>query len=290
MGNGQIVTTPSYIFCTDDGGVSWKTTMLPTKMHANSVSFISNSCFYVGGLYFPPGQNLGVGFIWRTTDFGQTWDTNTVSRYINKLQMNDPTNGYAGSNGALIVTKDGGKTWTNGFSNAYDINAIAKESEQIVWAVSGSELIKSTDAGMIWSSTGPQIPSNQSATSIAIISQGKMILSLAQGGFLSTYLSSIMRVNQDHPSVTPDKFFLFQNFPNPFNPTTNISFFIHSTSFVSLKIIDLTGRELVTLVSEEKFAGGHSVQWNGSRFASGIYFCRLQVGSLIQTRNLLLHK
>ncbi len=88
----------------------------------------------------------------------------------------------------------------------------------------------------------------------------------------------------------PGDYNLSQNFPNPFNPSTNISFHIPSRTFVSLKIYDILGREVVDLVSAEIESGDHFVKWDASRMANGIYYCRLQSGSFMETKKLLLLK
>jgi hypothetical protein len=90
--------------------------------------------------------------------------------------------------------------------------------------------------------------------------------------------------------VFPAEFSLSQNYPNPFNPTTTISFNLPSKSFVSLKIFDIIGREVATIVSEEMPAGSYSEQWNASNISSGIYFYRLHVGSFVETKKLVLLK
>ena len=92
------------------------------------------------------------------------------------------------------------------------------------------------------------------------------------------------------PNRIPSTFALFQNYPNPFNPTTNIEFSIPTKSFSSLKIFDVTGREVATLVSEELSAGSYMRQWNAANVSSGIYFYRLQAGSFVQTRKLVVLK
>lgn len=83
---------------------------------------------------------------------------------------------------------------------------------------------------------------------------------------------------------------LFQNYPNPFNPTTTIGFRVQGSGFVSLKIFDLLGREVLTLVHEELGSGSYSRTFDGSSLASGVYLYRLEVGSFSQTRRLLLLK
>jgi len=92
------------------------------------------------------------------------------------------------------------------------------------------------------------------------------------------------------PNGIPQQFALFQNYPNPFNPTTNISFSIPAKSFASLKVFDVIGRKVATLVSEELSAGNYTRQWNAANVASGIYFYRLQAGSFVQTRKLVVAK
>ena len=86
----------------------------------------------------------------------------------------------------------------------------------------------------------------------------------------------------------PKAFTLFQNYPNPFNPSTNISFNIPRRSFVSLKVFDLIGREVATLVSEELSIGSYTQQWNASGIPSGVYFYRLHAGSFTETKKLVL--
>ena len=81
---------------------------------------------------------------------------------------------------------------------------------------------------------------------------------------------------------------LSQNYPNPFNPSTTISFSLLSKSFVTLKIFDLMGREIATLINGEMSSGSHSQKWNASDLSSGIYFYRLQTGSFTETKKLVL--
>jgi photosystem II stability/assembly factor-like uncharacterized protein len=81
---------------------------------------------------------------------------------------------------------------------------------------------------------------------------------------------------------------LDQNYPNPFNPSTTISFTLPSRSFVTLKIFDVMGREIASIVSEEMQAGTYSRSWNAGTMTSGMYFYRLQAGAFTQTRRLLI--
>ncbi len=87
-----------------------------------------------------------------------------------------------------------------------------------------------------------------------------------------------------------DRFEVYQNYPNPFNPTTKIKYSIPQSSFVSLRVYDLLGEEIMTLVNEEKSIGNYEVEFNGSNLSSGIYFYRFQSGSFIETKKLILVK
>ncbi len=88
----------------------------------------------------------------------------------------------------------------------------------------------------------------------------------------------------------PKTFNLGQNYPNPFNPSTNISFGIPSKSFVSIKVFDVVGREVATIVSEELQAGFYTRQWNAKNMSSGIYFYKMQAEKFSETRKLVLTK
>ncbi|MDI6767905.1 MAG: T9SS type A sorting domain-containing protein [Bacteroidota bacterium] len=88
--------------------------------------------------------------------------------------------------------------------------------------------------------------------------------------------------------VLPFQYSLSQNYPNPFNPSTNISFSLPSKSHVSLKVFDLLGREVATLVNGVEDPGYKSVNFNANGLVSGVYFYRLQAGSHIETKKLIL--
>jgi hypothetical protein len=89
-------------------------------------------------------------------------------------------------------------------------------------------------------------------------------------------------------SPLPGGFTLSQNYPNPFNPSTTISFSLPRTEVVNLKVYDVLGREVATLVEGREEAGEHSVKWNAESFASGVYFYQIRAGGFVETKRLLL--
>jgi hypothetical protein len=102
--------------------------------------------------------------------------------------------------------------------------------------------------------------------------------------------------NVKETKLNPTVYSLSQNYPNPFNPTTNIEFRISNFGFVSLKVFDVLGNEVATLVDEEKPAGSYEVKFDGSGLSSGIYLYKLTAGnpasgtSFVETKKLILMK
>jgi uncharacterized membrane protein len=88
----------------------------------------------------------------------------------------------------------------------------------------------------------------------------------------------------------PQEFALYQNYPNPFNPATEIAFNLSAKVRATIKIFDMLGREIATLVDEEKAPGKYTVRWEAGKNATGIYFYRLVAGDFVQTRKLVLLK
>lgn len=89
-------------------------------------------------------------------------------------------------------------------------------------------------------------------------------------------------------SEIPKEFKLEQNYPNPFNPSTTIQFSLPRSEFVTLRVFNILGEQIATLVSQNVSAGTHQAEWNAESVSSGVYFYRLQTGSFTQTRKLLL--
>jgi hypothetical protein len=102
--------------------------------------------------------------------------------------------------------------------------------------------------------------------------------------------SSIVTSTDNQPATAPRQFTLEQNYPNPFNPTTNLRYSMPERGFVSLKVFDLLGREVATLVNEELSPGKHEVTWDASGTPSGVYVSRLISSGRVETRKLIVLK
>jgi hypothetical protein len=98
-------------------------------------------------------------------------------------------------------------------------------------------------------------------------------------------------VNVEDENVLPDKFSLEQNYPNPFNPSTKIQYAVGNRQFVQLKVYDILGNEVATLVNKEKEPGYYEVDFNVGQtisLSSGVYFYRLQAGDFVETKKMIL--
>ena len=81
-----------------------------------------------------------------------------------------------------------------------------------------------------------------------------------------------------------------KNYPNPFNPETTIAFHMQTSAMVTVKIYDIVGREVETLVNDYYHAGDHRIKWNAAHMPSGVYFCVLRTGTLHQSKKIILKK
>lgn len=107
---------------------------------------------------------------------------------------------------------------------------------------------------------------------------------------LTLYYDSVTNIGDEKLTAFPKKFDLQQNYPNPFNPITTINYSLPHKSLVSISIYDLLGREVIQLISEEKLPGNYSIEFDGSKLSSGIYFYKMHAGDYIRLKKAVLIK
>lgn len=120
------------------------------------------------------------------------------------------------------------------------------------------------------------------------LNSGKYNYRLKQTDYNGNY--EYFNLSDDVVIGVPEKFTLSQNYPNPFNPVTNLEFGIPESGFVSLKVFDILGKEIMTLVNEIKPAGMYQVKFDGSNLASGVYFYKIQAGEFSAIKKMSLIK
>jgi hypothetical protein len=244
------------------------------------------------------------GGVFRSIDSAQSWMP--VNSGLTDLQAwalaavdSDVFVGTYGS--GVFHSTNCGTTWikVNGLVDTL-INVLliptgqTGKSNKNVFAGTTNGLFLSTNSGISWTDAGL---TGQSVLSLAI--SGNYLYAGSNGyGIWRRPLSEMFTGVEERNSQHPSGFSLEQKYPNPFNLTTNISFFIGTYSYTSLRIYDLLGREVATLVNENKSPGSYQVKWNAKSYPSGVYFYRLsvmptdsryrQIGSFSETKKLLL--
>ncbi|MBE0570942.1 MAG: T9SS type A sorting domain-containing protein, partial [Ignavibacteriaceae bacterium] len=297
--NGSIGYIP-IILKTANGGINWIFQLAPSGWPINDVYFIdANIGFIAGGMECGDG---GDGVILKTTNGGDIWVEQTAQSSIcwYGISFSDEQNGIIVGNrraalagaGIIFRTTDGGINWLLAFeepmagANDIAINSVTFLDFSHAWAVEGppsyypapGKILFSSDAGINWFSQGEFQNSLQSvcfsnSSTGWVVGQSGIILQTTNGGVTFT----------DNELPKPTDFILEQNYPNPFNPSTTIKFQIPEQSFVTIKVYDVLGNEIATLVNEYKPAGTYEVEFNTSSInhipSSGIYFYQLKAGS-----------
>jgi len=174
---------------------------------------------------------------------------------------------------------------------AWDLIYIAAYDKGSLAANTGGGILESTDRGASWRFINEGLPTSGKMSAIEADSAASklyagMFLDQNNGGpiYRRTIITAVRSTSSDVPRV----FSLHQNFPNPFNPTTTIRFDLPAAGFVSLRVFDILGREVRTLVSEVQDAGFKSARLDANGLASGVYFYKLNAGSFSASKKLLI--
>jgi Secretion system C-terminal sorting domain len=269
--------TNDSLFLSTNNGTNWTAVnMGVSNLHINAISIINKNIFV--------GTNNG---IFLSTNNGTSWIT--ASNGLPTLKVlsfaSIDTNIFAGIYGGAFLSTNNGNSWiavNNGLGGS-TVGAFAVSGKNI-FAVSGRVYL-STNNGGSW--TDEELGG---ANSIAI-SGNYVFAGTASSSVWKRPLSEMVTTGiEKSKNQTPVQSTLQQNYPNPFNPSTIITFNLPSKSFVSLKVFDLVGREVATLMNQEKLAGTYHVTFDASKLLCGIYFYRLQTGSFIETKKLVLLK
>jgi len=298
IGAFDIVVLDSTIFVSFNGiqkstnnGLNWyySSNGLPQYSPINTL-VKSGTTLYVGTEWV---WNRDGGMYYSTND-GDNWYLMGYSSSVNTV-LASGTNIYIGTYSGILLTTNHGTNWillNNGLSSL-NIQSLT---------FSGSYLFAGTNEGIYLSvNNGTNwLRKNQGFNFNPIIhtiySKDNFIFCGAGGRSVwRRSLSEIIEV-KNTSSVVPDKFSLSQNYPNPFNPTTNIKYQITNNLLVTIKVFDILGKEIETLVNEKLNAGEYEVQFPNDQLAnvqlpSGFYFYSLFVeGNLIDTKKMILLK
>ncbi|OGU38760.1 MAG: hypothetical protein A2315_01245 [Ignavibacteria bacterium RIFOXYB2_FULL_35_12] len=292
---GLITDRSGTLLKTTNKGNTWEIFASGLGTVLDKIQFIDNN---TGWISFYMGNK-----ILKTVDGGQNWNAKFIDSSLSMYSFHfvDADKGWAVGEenwGAKIYkTTNGGDDWTlsgnppiTNYSSVYFIN------ENIGWASGGkiisgwrtSTIIKTTDGGNNW--IEQECPSIYSPTDIYFINEntgwivGDGIFKTTNGGVVS------VKNEWENGRDVPEVFTLYQNYPNPFNPTTVIKYYLKEPGFVSIKVYNILGREVTTLVNEYQKVGNYLINFNARGLSSGVYFSRLTSGNSNITKKMILLK
>ncbi|MBX2991267.1 MAG: T9SS type A sorting domain-containing protein [Bacteroidetes bacterium] len=188
----------------------------------------------------------------------------------------------------IFRSTNGGSSWSHVYTNKRVVDiAESNVSPNTLFAASEAGIIKSTDWGATWFAYNNGLPTTQLTSLLLSPYSDTMFVSTETHGVLKVW-NFLTDVAEKSP--LPERFELMQNYPNPFNPTTAISYQLSALSHVTLKVYDLLGREVATLVDEVMGPGKYERTFSAPDLASGTYLLRLSTGGVIKVRKILLLK
>jgi photosystem II stability/assembly factor-like uncharacterized protein len=290
------------ILKTTDGGTNWVNQSSPTAVGLNDIHFVDVNTGFIAGGYGHSKMNTHSGSVLKTTNGGDTWNEQLVVTEIhwNGIAFSDPLNGIVvgdscgfSLDGEIFQTTDGGINWLGVFKNPFgNLRDITIVDSIYAWAVGarfneGGAILFSSDKGTNWSFQAVESDGLQSVyfinpTTGWAVGYNGTIIHTTNGG--ATF------VEEEQINEMPTEFLLSNNFPNPFNPSTKIKYTVVQTSQVQIKVFDVLGNEISTLVNEEKPAGAYELNWNAVNLPSGVYFYQLRSGDFVETRKMVLMK
>jgi photosystem II stability/assembly factor-like uncharacterized protein len=272
------------IIKTINGGNNWIISLgIDTgNFYLNSLYFIDQNTGWVAGTLLLKTTNAGINWFSQPTGGGYGWSdvffTSSNTGYI------------TGIGGSVMKTTNGGNTWNPQLSGTPNsLISIYFFNSNTGWMVGWQgTIIKTTNGGDSWMTQYSGV--NTRLSCIQFVSSTTGYISADSGKIFKTTNGGDPIGIEPISSEIPIQFSLSLNYPNPFNPSTNIKFALPKNNYVTLKIYDALGREIATLVNEQLKAGTYQVDWDGSNYANGVYYYKLMAGDFVETKKMLMIK
>jgi photosystem II stability/assembly factor-like uncharacterized protein len=287
------------VFLSTDNGTSW--TAVNNGFTPPDVIYgINGLTIYGNTIYAATGWG-----IFHSTNNGTNWAainnglTDINVRAIAVSCDRGDTNLFAGTGrSGVFVSTNNGRSWapanTGLASKVVYCFAVIDDNQgntNIFAGISGGGgVYLSTNCGTTWTAVDSGLTTKFPPSVFALVICGRYLFAGTDDGVWRRPIAEMVTSVPLPSGTIPSDFVLEQNYPNPFNPTTTISFTLPSKAFVSLKVFDLLGREVATIVFEEMLIGNYTREWNAMNMSSGIYFYRLQAGLFTETKKLILLK
>ena len=276
------ITSPPNIFVATDGGNNWQSVNNGLGNFALYKMIVKEN-----NLFLTTAE--GVLF---SSDDGTTWSPrNSGLQSLNNQEIIAVDSLlFLSSWYKIYCSSNNGLDWfpVNWSYYHYDIYCLYALDHNLFVGTNEGGIFLSSDYGDSWILVNDYMPDYSVS---ALVSSGNYLMAGTAGaGIWQRPLSEIITEIINDENNNPFLYSLSQNYPNPFNPVTTIGYQIPQTSFVSLKVYDILGREVANLVKEEKYAGNHEVEFNASSLTSGIYFYKLRAGNYTSVKKMILMK
>ena len=299
LGDAPDVSSTAAVLKTADHGWTWTPTVhnLPMGCSQNwgqTCDFVNRDVGYtVQRVPASPGGTTFITTLFKTTDGGSTWtEIPYPSGIIFSVCFVDELTGFLTEmyqQPGIYRTTDGGSSWEFVKSATAPTLLGCAPGGTRVWArTQEGTILASDDGGNTWYPQEVRLPPGGRVLYGSFLSKDFGVL-VGTNTVLVTTSGGIVTETETELQL-PTEYILHQNYPNPFNPTTTIEFSLPRASHVSLKVYDVLGQEILTLVNSEKSAGVHRVEFDGSNAASGVYFYRMQAENNVQTKWFMLQK
>ena len=281
---GYVVGTYGRLMKTTNAGASWAATTI-----SNPGTILSSIYFTDLNTGYAVGDNNAAV---KTTNAGLSWTAMSVAvpfENLNDVFFTDLNNGYITSNTHIYRTTTGGDSWFILPTPAGGYAGVQFRGSFGYAIGGGGNIIKSTDAGASWI-VQPTVTDN--GLSALYFNTDNFIYA---GGLLGTMIKTFPSELMLTPVIsnnnsTPESYSLYQNYPNPFNPTTNIKFAITKAGMVNMTVYDVNGRKVEELVNSSYNTGTYEVNWNASKYSSGVYFYTIRTNEFSETKRMVLVK
>jgi len=284
-----ILSGISKMYYTVNGGQSLDTAQTNSQdgFYINSIFFFDEGNVWAVG---PGGPSTDAGIILKSCDGGLNWSVNVTPTSImgpSAVHFSSLDHGCVVGRGTYVMmTFDGGESWDNQYGHPISARDVYLMNEHIGWIVGADGgVMKTVDGGMSWGVLDFGI--TQDLNNISFSPNGLVGYIFGEDNTIIKYESTN---SNGTASNLPNQLLLVQNHPNPFNPTTTIQYQLPHRSDVQIRIYDLLGKQVETLVSETQEAGYKSVQWDATNIPSGMYFYQVRAGEHVQTRKMVLLK
>lgn len=280
--------------CTDGGGVFLSTNNGETWTAVNNgMTSLGIKSILASGTNLFAGGNAGK--LYFSTNKGANWSlaNNGIPLAIVNSLAAIGTNLFAGTGSGVFLSTDNGGYWSpvsNGLSSTGVNSIIVNGTNLFAGTGYGGGVFLSTNNGSSWTDISQGYGSGNIPITYSLLTANNYIFSATanQSIWRRPLAEILVLINID--SEVTSEYVLKQNFPNPFNPVTNLEFGIANPGYVSLKIFDLPGKEVVTLVNEKLYPGTYRVKFDAGSLTSGVYFCKLNVNNFQETKRMLLIK